>query len=50
MNDKHKSLFSEFNAVSKQEWLEKVEIDLKGADFERKLVWKNLSDIKILPF
>lgn len=50
MNDKHKSLFSEFDAVSKKEWLEKVEIDLKGADFERKLVWKNLSDIKILPF
>ena len=50
MNDKHKSLFSEFNAVSKKEWLEKVEIDLKGADFEKKLVWKNLSNIKIDPF
>ena len=50
MNDKHKSLFSEFNPVSKQEWMEKVEIDLKGADFEKKLVWKNLSNIKIKPF
>lgn len=50
MNDKHKSLFSEFSPVSKQEWMEKVEIDLKGADFEKKLVWKNLSNIKIQPF
>ena len=50
MNNKNKSLFSEFSPVSKKEWMEKVEIDLKGADFERKLVWKNLSDIKIQPF
>ena len=50
MNDKNKSLFSEFNPVSKQEWMEKVGIDLKGADFDKKLVWKNLSKIKIQPF
>ncbi|MGB5435650.1 MAG: methylmalonyl-CoA mutase family protein [Maribacter sp.] len=50
MSDKNKSLFSEFSPVSKKEWMEKVEIDLKGADFERKLVWKNLSDIEIQPF
>ena len=30
--------------------MEKVGIDLKGADFEKKLVWKNLSKIKIQPF
>ncbi len=50
MNDKKKSLFSEFNPVTKQEWMEKVGIDLKGADFDKKLVWKNLSKIKIQPF
>lgn len=50
MNDKNKSLFSEFSPVSKQEWMEKVGIDLKGADFDKKLVWKNLSKIKIQPF
>ncbi len=50
MNDKNKSLFSEFDPVSKEEWMKKVEIDLKGADFEKKLVWKNLNDIKIQPF
>ena len=50
MNDKNKSLFAEFNPVTKQEWMEKVGIDLKGADFDKKLVWKNLSKIKIQPF
>ncbi|MBT8297661.1 MAG: hypothetical protein KJO52_04950, partial [Maribacter sp.] len=50
MNDSNKSLFSEFNPVTKQEWMEKVNIDLKGADFDKKLVWKNLSKIKIQPF
>lgn len=50
MNDSNKSLFSEFKPVTKQEWMEKVGIDLKGADFDKKLVWKNLSKIKILPF
>ncbi|NNK75207.1 MAG: hypothetical protein HKP42_04000, partial [Maribacter sp.] len=50
MNNSNKSLFSEFNPVTKQEWMEKVSIDLKGADFDKKLVWKNLSKIKIQPF
>ncbi|WP_298288930.1 methylmalonyl-CoA mutase family protein [uncultured Lutibacter sp.] len=50
MNDKNKTLFSEFNPVSKQEWMDKVNIDLKGADFDKKLVWKNLSKIAIQPF
>ena len=30
--------------------MEKVNIDLKGADFDKKLVWKNLSKINIKPF
>ena len=50
MNDRNKSLFSDFGPVSKQDWMEKVNIDLKGADFDRKLVWKNLSNIDIQPF
>lgn len=50
MNDKNKPLFSDFGPVTKQEWIEKVNIDLKGANFNRKLVWKNLSKIDIHPF
>lgn len=50
MNTNNKKLFSEFNPVSKEQWLEKVNVDLKGADFDKKLVWKNLSKINIQPF
>ncbi|MDP3360307.1 MAG: methylmalonyl-CoA mutase family protein [Lutibacter sp.] len=50
MNDKNKSLFSNFNPVSKQEWTEKAKTDLKGEDFNKKLVWKNQSNIDIPPF
>ncbi|MBI9040068.1 methylmalonyl-CoA mutase family protein [Lutibacter sp.] len=50
MNDKNKSLFSEFSPVSKQDWMERVTADLKGADYNKTLVWKNLSQINIEPF
>ncbi len=43
-------LFSNFKPVTKQEWIDKVNIDLKGEDFNRKLVWKNLNGIDIQPF
>ena len=49
MNTKNKSLFSDFSPVSNQDWLERVTIDLKGEDFNRKLVWKNLSNIELQP-
>ncbi|WP_179353900.1 methylmalonyl-CoA mutase family protein [Winogradskyella vidalii] len=49
MNNKNKPLFSEFSPVSKEQWMERVTVDLKGADFDRKLVWKNLSGIDIQP-
>ncbi|WP_179375706.1 methylmalonyl-CoA mutase family protein [Winogradskyella wichelsiae] len=49
MNTKNKPLFSEFSPVSKEQWMERVTVDLKGADFDRKLVWKNLTGIKIQP-
>tara|TARA_R110002049_G_scaffold200070_2_gene370633 strand:- start:68 stop:1885 length:1818 start_codon:yes stop_codon:yes gene_type:complete len=50
MNTKNKTLFSEFGPVSTEQWLERVHVDLKGADFDKKLVWKNLSKINIQPF
>ena len=49
MNTKNKKLFSEFPPVSSEQWMERVTADLKGADFDRKLVWKNLSGIHIQP-
>lgn len=50
MNDTDKLLFSDFGPVNKQQWLERVGIDLKGADFNRKLVWKNLNKLDFQPF
>ncbi|WP_372746050.1 methylmalonyl-CoA mutase family protein [Lutibacter sp.] len=50
MNDTKKTLFQDFKPSTKQEWIEKVNIDLKGADFNKTLVWKNLSNIEFQPF
>ena len=33
-------LFSEFQAPTRQEWIDKIIVDLKGADFEKKMVWR----------
>lgn len=40
MNTKNSLLFAEFDPVTKQEWVDKANIDLKGADFNKKLVKK----------
>ena len=44
------TLFSEFPPNPKEKWIEKVNIDLKGADFNKKLVWKTLEGLNIDPF
>ncbi|MGJ8759276.1 MAG: methylmalonyl-CoA mutase family protein [Polaribacter sp.] len=49
MSDKNKILFSDFSSVSTEQWMERVTADLKGADFDRKLVWKNLTGINFQP-
>ena len=43
-------LFSEFVAPSRQEWLDKIAVDLKGADFEKKLVWRTNEGFNVQPF
>jgi len=43
-------LFANFPPVSTAEWKEKILKDLKGADYEKKLVWKTLEGINIQPF
>lgn len=42
-------LFSEFPSVTKEQWKEKVQKDLKGGDFE-KLVWKTYEGFEVHPF
>ncbi|MCP4311904.1 MAG: methylmalonyl-CoA mutase small subunit [Bacteroidetes bacterium] len=43
-------LFSDFPDISTEAWRNKIETDLKGADFERKLVWKTDEGIPVQPF
>lgn len=43
-------LFNEFNEVSSKEWKQKIQADLKGADYNETLIWKNLEGIDVKPF
>lgn len=46
-NDK---LFTEFEKVSSKEWKQKIQVELKGADYNETLVWESLEGIKVKPF
>ena len=50
MADSKEKLFSDFPVVSTEAWMEKITADLKGADFEKKLVWKTNEGFKVKPF
>jgi len=50
MADSKEKLFSDFPPVSTDQWMEKVVADLKGADYEKKLVWKTNEGFKVKPF
>ena len=50
MVEKYNKLFEEFPPVSTQQWMDKVTADLKGADFNRRLVWKTNEGIDVQPF
>jgi methylmalonyl-CoA mutase len=48
-NHKEK-LFNEFPPVSTEKWEEVIQKDLKGADYEKKLVWRTLEGFKVPPY
>lgn len=50
MQDTKEKLFSEFQAPTTQEWLDKIQVDLKGADFEKRLVWRTPEGFNVQPF
>ncbi|MBU8893442.1 MAG: methylmalonyl-CoA mutase small subunit [Bacteroidales bacterium] len=52
MADKTKQtkLFEEFPPISTQEWQDKIVTDLKGADYEKKLVWRTIEGFSVQPF
>lgn len=48
--DNKEKLFAKFPPVSTKEWMDKINADLKGADFQKKMVWKSDEEIEINPF
>ena len=45
-----KKLFSEFPPIPTSQWEEKIVADLKGADYEEKLIWKTDEGINVKPY
>jgi len=43
-------LFTEFLPISTTQWEEVITKDLKGADYEKKLIWKTLEGINVRPY
>ena len=50
MSNSKEKLFTEFKAPTTQEWLDKIEVDLKGADFNKRLVWRTNEGFNVQPF
>ncbi len=49
-NTKQEKLFAEFPAVPTAQWEEAITADLKGADYERKLVWRTGEGFNVRPY
>lgn len=43
-------LFTEFPPVSTEKWEEVINVDLKGADYEKKLVWRTQEGFNVRPY
>lgn len=50
MTNTKEKLFTEFQASMTQEWLDKIQVDLKGADFQKRLVWRTSEGFSVQPF
>ncbi len=50
MAEKKLNLLADFPAVTTEAWLAKINADLKGADFNKKLVWKTNEGFNVMPF
>ncbi|MCJ7466210.1 MAG: methylmalonyl-CoA mutase subunit beta [Maribacter sp.] len=44
------NLFGEFDEVSSKSWKQKIQYELKGADYNDRLVWDSPEGIKVKPF
>ncbi|NLD23246.1 MAG: methylmalonyl-CoA mutase small subunit [Bacteroidales bacterium] len=50
MSNQREKLFTDFPPVSTNEWMEVITKDLKGADFQKRLVWKTKEGFNVNPF
>ncbi len=50
MANNNEKLFTEFPAVPTEKWEEVITADLKGADYERKLVWRTGEGFNVRPY
>ncbi|WP_295878426.1 methylmalonyl-CoA mutase family protein [uncultured Alistipes sp.] len=49
-NTQREKLFTEFPPVPTEKWEEVIKADLKGADYERKLVWRTGEGFNVRPY
>ena len=45
-----KNLFDDFDPISSKQWKQKIQFELKGADYNETLIWNALEDIQVKPF
>lgn len=45
-----RKLFTEFQEVSAKQWKQKIQVDLKGADYNKTLVWESPEGLHVKPF
>ena len=50
MAEKKEKLFDMFPPITTEEWMAKINVDLKGADFNKKLVWRTNEGFNVMPF
>jgi len=50
MANKEQKLFAEFPPVSTEQWESVIAVDLKGADYEKKLVWRTTEGFNVRPY
>ena len=50
MAEEKLNMLAEFPAISAKTWKEKIVADLKGADFDKKLVWRTSEGFNVQPY
>ncbi|MCX6281008.1 MAG: methylmalonyl-CoA mutase subunit beta [Bacteroidetes bacterium] len=50
IHDENEKFFSEFTPIPTSEWEKKIIADLKGADYNRKLIWNTEEGFQVRPY